>query len=97
MQLFVWLAFLMTISVAIFAIQNSTLPLITMKFLFWKLDTSPVYAMLGSLVAGMLIMLFIWLPHVLRSSFRRRDLRKEIEILHKSARREPEKTEPPPA
>jgi len=93
MQFFVWLAFLITVSIAIFAIQNSTLPLMTMKFLIWKLETSPVYAMLGSLVAGMLIILFLWIPNALRASFRTRDLKKEIEILQ---RHEPEKTEGPP-
>jgi uncharacterized integral membrane protein len=84
---------LITVSIAIFAIQNSTLPLMTMKFLIWKLETSPVYAMLGSLVAGMLIILFLWIPNALRASFRTRDLKKEIESLQ---RHEPEKTEGPP-
>jgi len=93
MQFFVWLALLITISVAIFAIQNATLPLVTMKFLVWKLDTSPVSAMLGSLIAGMLIMLFIWIPYALRASFRRRELKKEIEIFQRAAKCQSEKTE----
>jgi uncharacterized integral membrane protein len=96
MQFFVWLAFLIIISAAIFAIQNSALPLVTMKFLIWRLETSPVYAMLGSLIAGMLIMLFIWIPPALRASFRRRQLKKEIEVFRRAARGEPEKNERPP-
>ncbi len=88
MQFFVWLALLITIVVAIFAIQNSTLPLLTMKFLFWQIETSPVYAMLASLVVGILIMALICLPGALRGSFAKRDLRKEIELLQKKAARE---------
>jgi putative membrane protein len=70
MKVFLWIAFLIIIAVAIFAVQNSAAPLITIKFLIWKFETSLVYAILGSIGLGILIMLLFWIPRVLRASFR---------------------------
>jgi uncharacterized integral membrane protein len=95
MQVFVWLALLLTVCVAVFAIQNSPLPLMTMKFLVWQVETSPVYAMLGSLVAGMLIMFLVWAPVSLKASFAKRSLKREIDNLSAAARREEEKKRAP--
>jgi uncharacterized integral membrane protein len=88
MRFFGWLAFLVAVVVAIFAIQNSALPLVTMKLLVWQLETSPVYAMLGSLVVGVLITVLVWIPFAIKGSIRRRDLRKEIEVLRRPAPQE---------
>jgi len=70
MKIFLWIAFLILVAVAIFAVQNSAAPLITIKFLIWKFETSLVYAILGSIGLGILIMLLFWIPRVLRASFR---------------------------
>jgi uncharacterized integral membrane protein len=70
MKIFLWIAFLIIIAVAIFAVQNSAAPLITIKFLIWKFETSLVYAILGSIGLGILLILLFWIPRVLRASFR---------------------------
>jgi uncharacterized integral membrane protein len=93
---FLWLALLITIAVAIFAIQNSALAIITMKFLAWRLDISPLYAILASLVSGMLIMLLVWVPIALRASLGRRRLKKEIRALQRAASSGPKESEPKP-
>jgi uncharacterized integral membrane protein len=86
MRFFGWLAFLVALLVAVFAIQNSTLPLISVKLLLWQVETSPVYTVIGSLVAGVLVTVLLWIPYVIRESFRRRDLRKQIEVLQQQVR-----------
>jgi uncharacterized integral membrane protein len=70
MKVFLWIAFLIVIAVAIFAIQNSGAPIITVKFLFWKFETSLVYIILGSVGLGILFTLLFWVPRALRASFR---------------------------
>ena len=70
MQFFYWLIFLMAIAVAIFAIQNSAAPLVTIKFLIWKFETSLVYTILGSIGLGILFILLFWIPRALRRSFK---------------------------
>ena len=70
MKVFLWITFLILIAIAIFAVQNSAAPLIEIKFLIWKFETSLVYAILGSIGLGILIMLLFWIPRVLRASFR---------------------------
>ena len=67
MQFFYWLMFLIVIAVAIFAIQNSAAPLITIKFLIWKLETSLVYTILGSIGSGILMTLLLWASRAFRS------------------------------
>ena len=54
MQFFYWLIFLIAIGIAIFAVQNSSAPLVTIKFLIWRFETSLVYTILGSIVLGIL-------------------------------------------
>ena len=68
MQFFYWLIFLMAIAVAIFAVQNSAVPLITIKFLIWRFETSLVYTILGSIGLGILFTLLFWIPRALRTS-----------------------------
>ncbi len=70
MKIFLWIAFLIVIAVAIFAVQNSGAPIITIKFLFWKFDTSLVYIILGSVGLGILLTLLFWIPRALRTAFR---------------------------
>jgi len=72
MQFFYWLMFLIVIAVAIFAIQNSAAPLITIKFLIWKFETSLIYTILGSIGLGILFTLLLWIPRALRAAFRAR-------------------------
>ena len=81
MQFFFGLAFLVVIVLAIFVIQNSTAPTVTMRFLFWQFETSLVYAILGSIGSGMAIILLLWIPSAIKGSFRVKNLRKEVKVL----------------
>jgi uncharacterized integral membrane protein len=69
MQVFFWLAFLVAIGVAIFAVQNSTAPSVEMKFLFWNFGTSLPYTLLILIGSGMLVIPLLWIPRTIRSSF----------------------------
>jgi uncharacterized integral membrane protein len=70
MKVFLWIAFLILIAVAIFAVQNSDAPIITIKFLFWRFETSLLYIIFGSTGLGILFALLFWIPRALRASFR---------------------------
>ena len=72
MQVFYWIVLLIVIGIAVFAIQNSNAPLVTIKFLLWKFETSLVYTILGSVVLGILITLLFWIPRAIRASIRKR-------------------------
>jgi uncharacterized integral membrane protein len=78
MKVFLWIAFLIIIAVAIFAVQNSAAPLITIKFLLWEFKTSLVYTILGSIGLGILFTLLFWIPRALRASFRSKKSNHEI-------------------
>jgi len=78
MKVFLWIAFLIIIVVAIFAVQNSAAPLITIKFLLWEFKTSLVYTVLGSIGLGILFILLFWVPRALRASFRSKKSNHEI-------------------
>jgi uncharacterized integral membrane protein len=78
MKIFLWIAFLILIAVAIFAVQNSAAPLITIKFLLWEFKTSLVYTVLGSIGLGILFTLLFWIPRALRASFRSKKSNHEI-------------------
>jgi uncharacterized integral membrane protein len=77
MQFFYWLIFLVAIGIAIFAVQNSSAPPVSIKFLIWKLETSLVYTILGSVVLGILLTLLLWIPRAVKASFQKQDLNKE--------------------
>ncbi len=81
MQFFYWLIFLMAIGIAIFTVQNSDAPFINIKFLLWQFETSLVYTIFGSIGAGILISLFFWIPRVVKTSIRSRELKREIKNL----------------
>jgi len=70
MKVFLWVAFFVVIAVAIFAVQNSDAPIITIKFLFWRFETSLIYTILGSIGLGVLFALLFWIPRAFRASFR---------------------------
>ncbi len=78
MQFFYWLMFLIVIVVAVFAIQNSAAPLITIKFLIWRFETSLVYTILGSIGVGILFTLLFWIPRAVRASFRAKKSSHEV-------------------
>ncbi len=71
MQVFIYITLLIVIGIAIFAIQNSDAPLVMIKFLFWKFETSLVYTILGSIGLGILLTLLFWIPRALRATFRK--------------------------
>jgi len=81
MQFFYWLIFLVAISIAILAVQNSSVPLVMIKFLIWRFETSLIYTILGSIGVGILMTLFFWIPRAIKASIRSKELRKQIEKL----------------
>jgi uncharacterized integral membrane protein len=81
MQFFYWLVFAMVIGVAIFAIQNSSAPLIVIKVFFWRFETSLLHTLLGSVGIGVLITLFFWIPKAIKHSIRSKELKKQIKNL----------------
>lgn len=78
MQFFYWLAFLVVIGMAIFAVQNSTATPVQIKFLIWRFETSMIYTILGSIGLGILITLFFWIPRAIRASIRSKELKRQI-------------------
>ncbi len=94
MQFFYWLVFLVAIALAVFAVQNSTAPSVTMKFVFWQFETSLIYTILGSIGSGMLFILLLWIPSAIRASLRARNLRREIEMLRRQPKQQVEVTKP---
>ncbi len=81
MQSFYWLIFLTAMGIAIFAVQNSNAPLVMIKFLLWRFETSLIYTLLGSIGVGILITLFFWIPRAIKTSIRSRGLKREIKNL----------------
>ena len=53
MQFFFWLILLMLLGVFVFTVQNSAAPLITMKFLIWRFETSLINIILAFLVSSL--------------------------------------------
>jgi uncharacterized integral membrane protein len=78
MQVFYWIVLLIVVGIAVFAIQNSNTPLVTIKFLLWKFETSLVYTILGSVVLGILITLLFWIPRAIRAYMRRKKVNQGI-------------------
>ena len=72
MQIFSWAAFLIVIGIAIFAIQNSKAPPVMIRFLAWRFETSLVFTILGSIVLGFLVSLFLWMSRAIHHSFKKR-------------------------
>jgi len=70
MQFLFWVVFLIAIGIAVFAVQNSNAPLVTIKFLLWKFETSLIYTILGSIGLGILMTLLFWIPRVIRAKVR---------------------------
>jgi putative membrane protein len=81
MQIFYWLVLFVVIGIAIFSVQNSNIPLITIKFLIWRFETSLIYTILGSIGIGILMTLFLWIPRAIKGSIRSKELKKKIENL----------------
>jgi uncharacterized integral membrane protein len=71
MKVFFWVGFLVIIVVAIFAVQNSGAPPVSIRFLLWRFETSLVYTIMGSVGSGILLTLLFWIPREIRSSFRK--------------------------
>jgi uncharacterized integral membrane protein len=87
MQIFLWLTLAIILCVAIFALQNSAAPPLTIKFLFWKWETSLILMLLGSIGAGIILILLLWIPKAFRASSRVKALKREMESLQSEAKR----------
>lgn len=77
MKIFLWIAFLILVAVAIFAVQNSSASPVTIKFLIWKFETSLVYTILGSIVLGIFLTLLFWIQRAIGTSMRKKELNKK--------------------
>jgi uncharacterized integral membrane protein len=77
MQVFYWIVLLIVVGIAVFAIQNSNAPLVMIKLLLWKFETSLVYTILGSVALGILITLLFWIPRAIRASLRKKNVNQE--------------------
>lgn len=84
MQFVYWLILLMVIGISVFAIQNSSAPPIVIKFLIWRVETSLIYTLLGSIGVGILMALAFCIPRMIRSSLRSKELRKQMGHLEKA-------------
>jgi uncharacterized integral membrane protein len=71
----------MAIGIAISAVQNSNAPLVMIRFLLWRFETSLIYTILGSIGVGILITLFFWIPRAIKTSIRSRELKRKIKNL----------------
>ena len=71
MKPFFWIVFIVIAVIAVFAVQNSAASPVLLKFLFWKFETSLVYAILGAIGLGIFLILLLWIPREIRSCFRR--------------------------
>ncbi len=78
MQFFYWMVLWIVVGIAVFAIQNSNAPLVTIKFIIWSFETSLVYTILGSIGLGIIITLLFWIPRAIRSSFQWEKAPKEV-------------------
>jgi uncharacterized integral membrane protein len=77
MKVFLWVAFLILVAIAIFAVQNSSASPVIIKFLIWKFETSLVYTILGSIVLGVFLTLLFWIQRAIGTSIRKRELSRE--------------------
>jgi len=97
-QFFYWLIFLVAIGIAMLAVQNSNAPLVMIKILIWRFETSLTYTILGSIGAGILVTLFLWVPRAIKSSIRLGELKKRVEnaetALHGSTKATQQENEP---
>jgi uncharacterized integral membrane protein/glycosyltransferase involved in cell wall biosynthesis len=83
MRFFYWLAFLTVIAMTIFAVDNSTAPKVVFKLLIWRFETSLTYTILGSVGVGIFITLICWIPRIVKSSIRLKELKKRVENLER--------------
>ena len=83
MQFFYWFVLLVAVGIAIFAVQNAGVPLVTLKFLAWEFNAPMIFTILGSVGVGVLAILFLWVPRAVKNSFKSRELKKKVENLEK--------------
>ncbi len=83
MGFFYWFILLMAIAIFILALQNSTGPAVTVKFLIWRLQARLIYTLLGSIGAGILVAFIFWIPRAIKASIRLKKLKKQIKNLEK--------------
>src|SRR4030067_1832124 len=81
MQFFYWVIFLMAIGIAIFSVQNSNATLVDITFLLWRFEASLNYTIFGAIGAGILIILFFWIPRAIKTSIQLKELKKQIKNL----------------
>ena len=77
MKVLLWIAFLILVAIAIFAVQNSSAPTVIIKLLIWRFETSLVYTILGSVVLGIFLTLLFWIQRAIGTSIRKRELNRE--------------------
>ena len=81
MQIFFFIAFILAIGIAIFAVQNSDADRVVMRFLTWEYQTSLVYTLLGGIGLGILMTILCWIPRAIKTSLHVRRLKRQISQL----------------
>ncbi len=79
-----WFIFLMAVAIFIFAVQNSTGSVVTVKFFKWRFQASLIFTLLGSIGAGILMTFIFWIPRAIKASIRLKKLKKRIRNLEKA-------------
>jgi len=82
MQIFLFIALLISVVAVIFAVQNNTPT--TVSFAVWKTDGSLALVLLAALAAGSLISFFVSLPSNLKTRWTIRQQRKKLTELETS-------------
>jgi putative membrane protein len=82
MQIFLFIALLISVVAVIFAVQNNTPT--TVSFAVWKTDGSLALVLLVAVVAGSLISFFVSLPSNLKTRWTIRQQRKKLTELETS-------------
>lgn len=80
MQIFIYVAFLIALGIAIFSVQNSDAPRVIIRFLVWRFETSLVYTILGSICLGIFLTLLLWIPRAIKNSLKKRIPRENLSI-----------------
>jgi len=72
MNFLMFVVLVISVGIAVFAIQNSEAAPVVIRFLVWKFETSLIFTILGSVGAGILLTLLFWASRAAKTSLRKR-------------------------
>ena len=77
MQVYIILALLLALLVTVFAVQNNAAIAVTL--FIWRVEGSLAIILMGTLLLGILVGVFLLAPAVIRARFTTSDLRKKLQ------------------